>query len=341
MYSKLLNVFKNRKGFTFVEIMICVTVLGILTAVAVPIFSFSLNKHRTKECSAQKIMITTTVESAMLGQFDNGDIQYFIPTLANISSGTHYKVRFNNSGAIMYQKEEKHTDADNNRICDVCGFRTEYQHVDKINNKTKAAKPDKCCDICGKTIRFNYNPNDHITSLNVKVTETQAGKVIDLALYGEYEDLEEQRILEDEFGEPILNEETGEVQYIYETDENGDFVLDEEGNKKILMQTNHYCYTVIKNYNFFLKLNENLTLGDIRGNYRPEKMQSKTYVGLEEYKEGCGYDYFCKKKALKDVPFYTYFANQEMPRCPFDEDGTKGYFYYIDAMGKCHCSHCG
>ncbi len=337
MYAKMIKSVNNNKGFSLTEIMIVVTIMGILVAVAVPVYLFSAKKHKENDCKMQRTMITTTVESAMLGQFDDGNVQDFIPTLATVSTGYHYKVRFNDAGEMISQKEEKHTDTNRDGICEVCGFKTEYQHVDKINNKKKVAEPDGKCDLCGKVVKYKYNPNDHVTSLNVKVNENQAGKVLDIILYGEYEDIEEQSIVENESGEPILNEETGEIQYIYKTDENGEYVHDEEGNEIPVMQTNHYCYTVIKNYNFFLKLNENLTLGDIRGNYRPSNMR-KTFAGLEEYKEGCEYDYYCKKEAMKDTPFYKFFANGEMPRCPFDEDGELGYFYYIDAMGKCRCT---
>lgn len=75
MYTKFLNIFKTKKGFTLVEIFMCVTVLGILTAVAIPIFNVSLKKRREEDCNNQKQMISTTVKEVMTGMMDSGKAQ--------------------------------------------------------------------------------------------------------------------------------------------------------------------------------------------------------------------------------------------------------------------------
>ena len=80
---------RSKKGFTFVEIMVCVTVLGILTAVAVPVFAFSLKKQKVKDCMNQAQLIETTIQQTMTGMIDNGRKQedingdLFIPFLAD------------------------------------------------------------------------------------------------------------------------------------------------------------------------------------------------------------------------------------------------------------------
>ena len=60
------------------------------------------------------------------------------------------------------------------------------------------------------------------------------------------------------------------------------------------------------------------------------------------YALGCKDGYYLKDFAEGCKPLSALFANQEMPRCPFDEDGSKGYFYYIAADGQvyCTCPYC-
>ncbi len=66
---KFLN---SKKGFTMMEILIVVVVLGILVAVAVPVFGAGLKTQRIKDCNNQKTIIKSTVLQAMTGMFDNG-----------------------------------------------------------------------------------------------------------------------------------------------------------------------------------------------------------------------------------------------------------------------------
>lgn len=72
----------SKKGLTFVELMIVVVVLGILTSVAVPIFYAGLNKQRKSDCRNQCLVVQTTVQQIMYGMIDNGARQEKI----NISS---------------------------------------------------------------------------------------------------------------------------------------------------------------------------------------------------------------------------------------------------------------
>lgn len=184
MYTRFLNIFKTKKGFTMVEIFICVTVLGILTAVAVPIFTVSLKKRKQEDCNNQKQMISTTVKEAMAGMMDSGKAQ------------------------------------------------------SKIRIK------DAPCTIVGT--------------------------------------------------------------HIYNSD-----------------------YLVV----------ENCTLGDIRGGYRAsDKVDASNTTNT--YDKGCEDDHYLKKFDMKDTELYKFFSNQELPRCPFDDDGTKGYKYIIDENGDCFCTYC-
>ncbi len=65
----------SKKGYTFVEVMTVVVVLGILVAVAVPVFGAGLNNSRKKDCESNRIMINSVIEQVMTGQMDNGKPQ--------------------------------------------------------------------------------------------------------------------------------------------------------------------------------------------------------------------------------------------------------------------------
>lgn len=77
------------------------------------------------------------------------------------------------------------------------------------------------------------------------------------------------------------------------------------------------------------------TLGDLRGGYR----DTNTYP---EYRDGCDWGYYLKKEKYKDVKFYVFLANEEIPVCPFaDFSDTKtenDYYYYIFEDGSVYCS---
>jgi prepilin-type N-terminal cleavage/methylation domain-containing protein len=62
----------NKKGFTLVELMIVVVILGILVAIAVPIFS-SVTKNAKKKACASNIRIIEGNCSTYLATGNNGE----------------------------------------------------------------------------------------------------------------------------------------------------------------------------------------------------------------------------------------------------------------------------
>ena len=56
------KLFKNKKGFTLVELMVVVAIMGILVAVAVPVYNNATEKARINTCQTN----CRTIESAMM-----------------------------------------------------------------------------------------------------------------------------------------------------------------------------------------------------------------------------------------------------------------------------------
>ncbi len=71
---------KARRGFTLVEIMIVVLIIGILLAIAIPNFVRARNTSRAKACTANLKQIDSATEQYLM---DNRTTTY--PTLAALS----------------------------------------------------------------------------------------------------------------------------------------------------------------------------------------------------------------------------------------------------------------
>ena len=59
---KKLFALKNKKGFTLVELMVVVAIIGILTLVAVPVYNNVTDNAKNKTCDAN----VRTIESALM-----------------------------------------------------------------------------------------------------------------------------------------------------------------------------------------------------------------------------------------------------------------------------------
>ena len=70
--------FRNEKGFTLVELMITIVIVGILAAVAVPIYTANIKKAKMSECDAA----LGTVRTALRVYYATNDPSPKYPTAA-------------------------------------------------------------------------------------------------------------------------------------------------------------------------------------------------------------------------------------------------------------------
>ncbi len=95
----------SKKGFSLVEIFIVVIILGILTAVGVPVFGAGIKKQRQNECSNQRIIIATAVQQVMYGMVDNGKKQSTVKDADN--NVIRYALDFTNvTHKVTYEGHE-------------------------------------------------------------------------------------------------------------------------------------------------------------------------------------------------------------------------------------------
>jgi len=96
----------NKKGFTLVELMIVVIILGILVAVAVPIFTSVTKNAKVKACESNMRIIRSNLVAYMLGvssssgapfEFDEEAIEYEMDICDLLNDEDDFLATFDNN----------------------------------------------------------------------------------------------------------------------------------------------------------------------------------------------------------------------------------------------------
>jgi len=88
--KKMLKFQKNKKGFTLIEVLLVIVIIGVLAAIAIPRFMTSKHDAQVKACDAQISEFRTQIEKYY---FDNNS---YPATLAALVADTNY---YPNGGA--------------------------------------------------------------------------------------------------------------------------------------------------------------------------------------------------------------------------------------------------
>ncbi len=85
MISMFAKTRKSRKGFTLVELMVVVAIIGVLSAIAVPVYNDMTEKAGEAACEANRRIIDSAV---MMWQLDQDPISAGVPAggLADLSA---------------------------------------------------------------------------------------------------------------------------------------------------------------------------------------------------------------------------------------------------------------
>ncbi|RLB10772.1 MAG: pilus assembly protein [Deltaproteobacteria bacterium] len=67
MLKKIRGFFKNKKGFTLIELMIVIAIIGILAAIAIPQFA----KYRTRAYNAAALSDLKNFQTEMESQYSD------------------------------------------------------------------------------------------------------------------------------------------------------------------------------------------------------------------------------------------------------------------------------
>ncbi|BAV33226.1 fimbrial protein [Sulfuricaulis limicola] len=84
---------KLQQGFTLIELMIVVAIIGILAAIAVPAYQDYTIRSRVSEAASLSGAVRTAIDVAFSEGFDLGSIPT-TPESLNISASTSYKSKY-------------------------------------------------------------------------------------------------------------------------------------------------------------------------------------------------------------------------------------------------------
>ena len=98
---------KNKKGFTLVELMIVVVILGILVAIAVPIYNINVRRAKEKACRSN-MKIIQKAGTQFLMTYDGVTISGVFPdgtgNIVTVSSAEEAKEKFTAEFLAMFDE---------------------------------------------------------------------------------------------------------------------------------------------------------------------------------------------------------------------------------------------
>ena len=83
----MLNFFKSKRGFTLVELVVVILILGVLVAIAVPIYSSVNEKSKLKVCTAIQKEIYTNIKNYCIDNNYNENYTFKIRSNAEEEKG--------------------------------------------------------------------------------------------------------------------------------------------------------------------------------------------------------------------------------------------------------------
>jgi len=116
MFKKIIRNFcKGNKGFTLAELMIVIVIIGILTAIAIPVYNISKAKAEASACQANLRMIDSAIQQYMFNNniteglgndfsLDEDLKEYFSDGVPKCPSGGTYNVN-KTAGYVTCDKE--------------------------------------------------------------------------------------------------------------------------------------------------------------------------------------------------------------------------------------------
>lgn len=103
MYKRK-SILKSRKGFTLVELMVVVVIMGILVAVAVPVYSMSTRNARMKTCHANCEILEKAAVQYLIGSDEEvvagivkANIPFDVDTPVTVSSAEQFYNTFSDA----------------------------------------------------------------------------------------------------------------------------------------------------------------------------------------------------------------------------------------------------